>query len=34
MKTIEELIEQLFKKVGQLEMERGWLKKKSELFKD
>ncbi len=28
----EELIEQLFKKVGQLEMERDWLKKKSELF--
>ncbi len=28
----EELIEELFRKVGQLEMERDWLKKKSELF--
>ena len=27
-----ELIEELFRKVGQLEMERDWLKKKSELF--
>jgi transposase len=26
------LIEELFRKVGQLEMERDWLKKKSELF--
>jgi transposase len=31
-KEREKLIERLFKKVGQLEMERDWLKKKSECF--
>ncbi len=28
----DDLIEELYKKIGQLEIERDWLKKKSELF--
>ena len=31
-RTCTELIEELYKKIGQLEMERDWLKKKSEFL--
>lgn len=30
----EQLIEELYKKIGQLEIEKAWLKKKSDLFRE